>query len=91
MSDPHLKHKNRQGLWWAFLRAHEVSKWSGILQGIETREKMGHPGARKNTPGRSQKGVADDKERDSWLLVDNFLCTIDHNPCEVRPGKFRRK
>lgn len=52
---------------------------------------MGHPGARKNTPRRSQKGVADDKERDSWLLVDNFLCTIDHNPCEVRPGKFRRK
>lgn len=41
---------------------------------------MGHPGARKNTPGRSQKGVADDKERirGSWWTTSYVQLTITH-------------
>lgn len=35
------------------------------------------------------RGVAGGK--DARLVVDSWPCTIDYNPCEVRPGEFGRE
>lgn len=49
---------------------------------------MGHPGARKNTPGRSQKGVADDKGRirGSWWTSSFVQLTITHVRSDLEPA-----
>lgn len=49
---------------------------------------MGHPGARKNTPSRSQKGVADDKERirGSWWATSYVQLTITYVRSDLEPA-----
>lgn len=78
ISGPHLKQEIRWGLWWSFLRAHEISGREFFKGKTQLRQKMATLGLQEHSRqiaegcGRGKGG------EDMWLVVDSSLCTIDY-------------